>query len=208
MYRFFSRLFCSEMDAELWRRIKVLSPDLPLFAEEGSVVPELDAKVRLIAAQGDEEAELGDLANLFARQFLGMSEGHSVALVQSVYTSSKHLMYQDAFFNARDTFLSHSLELDPELGLADDHLAVILGFLGGYLAELAGDMEQATPQSFAGAIENFAEYRDSLLVSWLGALVERSVQLMPGSMYTLFLRYLAEFVEFDRVQGAELLGGP
>ncbi|MDR2503164.1 MAG: molecular chaperone TorD family protein [Deltaproteobacteria bacterium] len=200
-YRLFSRLLHHEMDAELWKLLRANLSSLPSFNAEKSALPELREAVERCAAQGEEQALL-DMANLYAKEFLGMREGHCVSLCQSVYTSPRHIMYQQSVFDARDAYRSEQIELAEREDIPEDHLAVILAFLGRQAALTA---ELPPEADWTEALEKEARFRKKLLFNWVEALLERAQTQMPGSLYTLFLRYMGEFLRYEETEGAALL---
>ena len=200
-YRLFSRLFHHEMDAALWALIRANLPSLPAFDGEKSVLPQLRAAVESCAAQGEEQALL-DTANLYAKEFLGMREGHCVSLCQSVYTSPRHIMYQQSVFDAKAAYRSEQIELEEREDIPEDHLAIILAFLERQAALTAALPPEA---DWPAALEKEARFRKKLLFNWVEALLERAQTQMPGSLYTLFLRYMGEFLQYEETEGAALL---
>ena len=176
-------------------------PDLPEFSGPDSVAPELR---RMVAACSGREPRqmLLETANLYARQFLGMSGGYCVALAQSVYTSPRHMTCQQSFFDAREAYRREQLELAEQEDLPDDHLAVILAFMGRKAASLSGVSGERERRE---ALREQALLRQRLLLNWTDALAQRAEDLQPDSLYTKFLLYLREFLEYDRTAGELLL---
>ena len=201
-YTLFSRLLHREMDEELWRLLEANAHVLPAFGGEKSAAPALREMVARHAAEGKEEALL-TLASLYAKAFLGMREGGGVPLCQSVYTSPKHLLFQQPIFDARAAYRSEQLELPEGGDMPDDHLAVILAFLS-HQAALAADLPPEV-EEWIPALEKEARFRQKLALSWVKEAATLAETRMPDSFYTLLLRYLEEFLEYDQMESDALL---
>ncbi len=200
-YDIFSLLFRQEFTAEFWRSFRQNAATLPAFATEQSSVPRLAEAVKAYDQFGEEQ-QLVELANLFAREFLTMGGKGSVSLAQSVYTSPKQMLCQNSFFSARAAYHAQGVELESNVDLTDDNLAVILSFMAYHAGIIAG----MPPKSdIAAAIGRQNEYRALLLSNWLDALVQRARGFSQDSLYTILLEYLNEFVRYDAEESLNIL---
>lgn len=132
---FLSRLFARELDGETLEIVKTVR-----FPE---TVPWLDAGTNWNrAASALAEADLEALAVDYARVFLGagLAEAAAAFPYESVYTSPKGIIMQDAWSRMREMLRESCLEIAvPSSDLMEDHIAVELE----YLAVLDGAAERA-----------------------------------------------------------------
>lgn len=131
---FLSRLFSKELDRETLERVKAVR-----FPE---AAPWLDAGVNWNrAAAALEESDLEALAVDYVRVFLGagLAEAAAAFPYESVYTSPKGIIMQDAWSRMREKLRESGLEIAvPSADLMEDHISVELE----YLAALDGAAEQ------------------------------------------------------------------
>ena len=131
---FLSRLFARELDAGTLRNVKAVR-----FPE---TAPWLDAGANWNRAAGAlDEADLEALAVDYARVFLGagLAEAAAAFPYESVYTSPKGIILQDAWSRMRERLREASLEIAlPSADLLEDHISVELE----YLAALESDAAQ------------------------------------------------------------------
>lgn len=132
---FLSRLFARELDAETLGAVKAVR-----FPESG---PWADAGARwnkyaALLAENDLEALVVDYARVFLGA--GLAEAAAAFPYESVYTSPKGIIMQDAWSRMREKLRDGGLEIAvASADLMEDHISVELE----YLAALDGAAERA-----------------------------------------------------------------
>ena len=196
LYNFFSRLFHHEVDQEFLNLVLASVSNLPAFMGEESALIALQQALSRLDAGADT---LVELASVYAKQFLGMHPSEkNVSLCQSVYTSPKHQTHQESLVAARVSYNAEGLALAEEEDIPDDHLSVLLAFLGRKAACIAAQPMDFPQSSWMEPILAQASFREKHLLNWLEALLKRAESLMPSSFYTLWLHYLLEFANYDQ----------
>ena len=98
LYHFFARFFQKEIDEVFFEQLKHI--EFPAEREENALTEFQDALLRLNEYfEYDAGESLDDLAADYAKTFLGAgnAQGDSAFPYESVYTSPKRIMMQDAW---------------------------------------------------------------------------------------------------------------
>lgn len=161
LYRFFSRIFQSEPDAAAIAAFAGLR-----FPEDGPWANAGARWNRCAAALGETDPD--SLAVDYARVFLGagLAEAAAAFPFESVYTSPKHIIMQDAWSRMRERFAQRGLALAAgNADLMEDHVSAELAYMA-MLCETGTEAEQAeffrlhltgwVPQ-FCADVERYAE---------------------------------------------------
>ncbi len=126
VYRLLSRCFRSEVDAALARE---LAGDFAFASDDAALTAHLDA-LRAAVADADEAA-LELLAVTFDRVFFGMGPltARHAFPYESVYTSDRGIMMQDAYAQVARAYREQHLAKDASFTEPEDHVAVELAFM-------------------------------------------------------------------------------
>lgn len=141
LYRLLSRLYRQEVDAPLLERLRGMT------FPQNCPQPELEAGYRALErwlSAGTEDA-LDALAVDFARVFLGAgsAEGCAAFPYESVYTSPKRLVMQDAWERVKSLYAAHGVRIDTDSSeLMEDHIAYELAYMALLCREGAERAEQ------------------------------------------------------------------
>lgn len=156
VYRLLSALFSSEPDSGTLAALKAVRFPADGFPAEGQRFNE--------AVSALTEASPDALAADFARVFLG--PGETASQYESVYTSPKGIIMQDAWAFMREALHSHGIGLAVNFpGLLEDHVSVELEYMA-WLADCSDEAAQAAFLSqhllgwlprFCADVEKYAE---------------------------------------------------
>ena len=130
LYRFFARLFEKEIDEAFYTQLREVK--FPMDREETQLTEFSDALLRLNEYfEYDAGETLDDLAADYAKTFLGagIAEGHAAFPYESVYTSPKRIMMQNAWSEVSDIYMNKGIEISDE---AKFTVAELIDF-GNYL---------------------------------------------------------------------------
>lgn len=163
-YQFLSRLFRSEVDQELYDTLVAMR----FPANTGNDL--VDEGYRMICtylSQADGTV-LTELAVDFVRAFIGSgNDGYSAAYpFESVYTSPKRLMMQEARDEVLAVYRSEGLDKLPSWKESEDHIALELEFmavLGDRIVTAAEAADEAEVERLLSTQRNFLEDH---LASW------------------------------------------
>jgi TorA maturation chaperone TorD len=136
VYSFLSRAFKIEVDERFLMNIAEIEPTLRLLSES-QASHELKEASRLLAEftkqskglRGEKkEGLLTDLAAEYASLFLGVGP-KPVHLVESVYLSKDHLLYQQPYHEIIQAYRSLGYEKEKGFHEPEDHVAVEFDFM-------------------------------------------------------------------------------
>ena len=163
LYHLLSRFFQKEVDEEFFEIIQKIK--FPVDREENALTEFRDALLRLNEYfEYDAGETLDDLAADYAKTFLGAGSAQGAAAFpyESVYTSPKHVMMQDAWNQMCEILESKGIERNEESkDLLEDHIAVELD----YMAYLCDETSQYT-ETLAG-LEEQREFLNKHLLNWV-----------------------------------------
>lgn len=196
MYELLSRLYRVEVDQQLFDGL--CAAEYPT----GTGNADVDAgyrKLALYCASHREDALL-DLARDYARVFIGHGNNAYAAAYpfESVYTSEKRLLMQEARDEIVDIYRRGGLELDPGWSDPEDHVALELEYMQ-IMARRTREALESHDDSHA--LELLDDQRTFLLrhlVSWTPFLVKDMQRLAQTDLYQGLALLTKGFLAEDR----------
>ena len=169
-YRFLSRLFRREVDAELLQQLKQI--DYP--AETGT--PEMDEGHYRIAKFLSNEWP--DVLTLLAKDYVlcfigyGM-ESHSAAYpYESVYLSEKHLMMQSARDEVLAVYRSQGIDKQADWKEGEDHVALEFEFMAILADRAAEALKAAEDVRYDELMAVSAGFMENHILQWVPAMLD------------------------------------
>ena len=163
-YGLLARLFRREVDQPLLDDLKTMH--FPLNTGNRSV----DEGYRLMAGYLSTtwENTLTELAADYLRAFLGHGiDGHSAAYpYESVYTSERRLLMQDARGEILALFRANGLEKDPSFKDAEDHIALELEFMQLMALRCAEALRAGNDEEALALVRSQATFMEDHLMNW------------------------------------------
>lgn len=207
VYRLISRCFRSEVDEALARDI---AERFSFESDDAALAEALAAIKRAAAAAAGDEQALELLAVTFDRVFFGMGPltARHAFPYESVYTSDRGIMMQEAYAAMTRTLRERALAKDASFTEPEDHLAVELAFMAA-LADRAvaflGAGDEAGDAAATETVRQSLSFAQNHLLNWIGRFcAELVLAATPDGeegFYVALARFTARFVEGD----AELL---
>jgi TorA maturation chaperone TorD len=204
-YGLLSRLYRKEIDQELLDKLHGMKYRVSTGnrnTDEGN---------RLVATylSGMWENTVTELAADYMRTFFGHGyNGHAAAYpFESVYTSEKHLLMQDARDEVLALYRSAGLEKESSWKEGEDHLAVELEYMtvlaGRTTARLCkGEQDQAV-----ALLESQRNFLDDHLLSWVPMMADAMDTFAKTDFYRGLGRITVGFLETDKELLDDLLDG-
>ena len=162
LYHFFARFFQKEIDEAFFESLRHI--EFPAEREENALTEFQDALLRLNEYfEYDAGESLDDLAADYAKTFLGAgsAEGAAAFPYESVYTSPKKIMMQDAWNQVCDIYETKGIERNASAtDLLEDHISMEMEFM----AFLCDETSQYT-ETLAG-LEEQREFLNKHLLNW------------------------------------------
>lgn len=193
LYRFFARLFEKEIDEEFFEQLKHVK--FPMDREETRLTEFSDALRRLNDYfEYDAGESLDDLAADYAKTFLGagIAQGAAAFPYESVYTSPKHIMMQNAWSEVIEIYENKGVEYDEEsTDLKADHIAIELE----YMAFLCDDTSHNTETLFG--LEEQKEFLNRHLLNWVPEFCLDIKYFADTEFYRMVGQLTTGFLQFD-----------
>ncbi len=191
LYRFFARFFQKEIDRDFYEKLKHV--EFPAERQENALTEFQDALLRLNEYfEYDAGESLDDLAADYAKTFLGAgsAQGEAAFPYESVYTSPKKIMMQDAWNQVCEIYEAKGLERTEEAKeLLEDHITMEMEFMS-YLCD---ETSQYT-ETLAG-LEEQREFLNKHLLNWapsfcldIKVYADTEFYRMVGQLTTGFLQ--------------------
>ncbi len=199
MYELLSRLYRVEVDQQLFDGL--CAAEYPT----GTGNADVDAgyrKLALYCASHREDALL-DLARDYARVFIGHGNNAYAAAYpfESVYTSEKRLLMQEARDEIVEVYRRGGLQIDSGWTDPEDHIALELEYMQVMARRTREALEAGDAAGDAHALELLDEQRAFLLrhlVSWTPFLVKDMERLAQTDLYRGLALLTKGFLAEDR----------
>ncbi len=201
MYGLVARAYRTEADEELLDRLGKIPATA---ADDGSDIGRGLSLMSSYAASA-WEGTLTELAVDYVRTFIGNGvDGHEAAYpFESVYTSEKHLMMQDARDEVLAIYLSEGLARSSEWKVGEDHVALEFEFMQTLAARTADALEAGDRQEARRLVSVQRNFLHDHIANWVGRLASD----MRSCSRTDFYRGLAWVTDGLVAADAEYLRG-
>ncbi|MCI8469118.1 MAG: molecular chaperone TorD family protein [Eggerthellaceae bacterium] len=201
VYRLLSRCYRSEVDAALAAE---LADEFAFASDDASLTEALDAMRAALA--GADDAALEQLAVTFDRVFFGMGPltARHAFPYESVYTSDRGIMMQDAYAQVVRAYRDQHLAKDASFTEPEDHLAVELAFMATLADRAATFLGANTAEGDAAADETVRQslaFAQGHLLNWVDRFCVdlRTAAAVDGEdgFYVALARFTDAFVRED-----------
>ncbi|MCC8028499.1 MAG: anaerobic sulfite reductase subunit AsrA [Lachnospiraceae bacterium] len=193
LYRFFARFFQKEIDEEFFNQLKHV--EFPSERKETALTEFQDALLRLNEYfEYDAGESLEDLAADYAKTFLGagIAQGNAAFPYESVYTSPKRVMMQDAWNRVCEIYEAKGIERTEEAGeLLEDHIAMEMEFM----AWLCDETSRYT-ETLAG-LEEQREFLNTHLLNWAPGFCLDIKEYADTEFYRMVGQLTTGFLQLD-----------
>lgn len=193
MYRFLARLYREEADQDLLNNINEIK--FP-FEETGG---ELGNGFRLLrdAVQGaDDEQAILDLAIEFTRLFLGAVPDGAFPY-ESVYTSKKGLVMQEAQNEILAIYCQEGLERSDSFPEPEDHLALELEFMGHLCQRIEDALQENDHAAAKILLEKQKAFLEQHLNVWLDPFCKDVFRLGRIDFYKAAAMITRGYIQID-----------
>ncbi|WP_305297624.1 TorD/DmsD family molecular chaperone [Parvibacter caecicola] len=201
-YGLLARLYRREVDQPLLDELK--TAHFPLNTGNGQV----DSGYRLMVGYLSKtwENTLTELAADYLRTFLGHGiDGHSAAYpYESVYTSERRLLMQDARTEILALFRANGLEKDPSFKDAEDHIALELEFMQLLALRCAEALRAGNSDDALALVRSQATFLDEHLMAWAPLLTTEMLKFAKTDFYRGLSRITEGFLAEDQAMLEEM----
>lgn len=202
-YGLLARLYRREVDQPLLDELKTVH--FPLNTGNGQV----DSGYRLMVGYLSKtwENTLTELAADYLRTFLGHGiDGHSAAYpYESVYTSERRLLMQDARTEILALFRANGLEKDPSFKDAEDHIALELEFMQLLALRCAEALRAGNGDDALALVRSQATFLDEHLMAWAPLFTTEMLKFAKTDFYRGLSRITEGFLAEDQAMLEEMV---
>ena len=203
VYRLLARLYRVEVDEEFLTELKAMR----FPAATGNTA--VDAGYRAIATylSGADAHAITDLAVDYVRAFIGHGvDAYSAAYpFESVYTSPKRLMMQEARDEVLAIYRSCGLEKSESWTVGEDHVAVELEFMGVLAHRAAKALRAGDEERAFSLINTQRNFMDDHLASWVPVFLSDTRRFADTTFYQGVANVTEGFLEEDAALLADLV---
>jgi TorA maturation chaperone TorD len=204
MYSFLSRAFKTEVDERFLQDVIEIETTLKLLSESQSGGELKEANTLLIEfakqfrdLKGDKrDAFIIDLAAEYARLFLGVSE-RPVHLVESVYLSKDHLLYQEPYHEIVQAYKSLGYEKDKDFKEPEDHVAVEFEFMANLCKWTSKSLDKGDVEKGVAFINLQREFLRDHIDRWVPLLCEQLEKEATSPFYKALAHLTKGFITLD-----------
>ncbi len=193
LYQFFARFFASEIDEEFYEQLKHI--EFPADRAENALTEFQDALIRLNEYfEYDAGETLEDLAADYAKTFLGagVAQGDAAFPYESVYTSPKHIMMQDAWSEVCEIYEAKGIERNDDAGdWLEDHISMEME----YMAYLCDEISEYT-ETLAG-LEEQKSFLNRHLLNWAPEFCLKIKDCADTEFYRMVGQLTTGFLQLD-----------
>lgn len=202
-YGLLARLYRREVDQTLLDELKTVH--FPF--DTGNALVDSGYRMMVTYLSKTWENTLTELAADYLRTFLGHGiDGHSAAYpYESVYTSERRLLMQDARTEILALFRANGLEKDPSFKDAEDHIALELEFMQLMALRCADALRNDNTDEALALIRAQATFMDDHLMAWAPLFTIEMLKFAKTDLYRGLSRVTEGFLTEDQRVLEEML---
>lgn len=202
VYALVSRCFEREMDADLAAQIARAGA----FASDDEGLTAAFSALQADVA-GVDDAGLEELAVVFDRVFFGMGPrtAQKAFPYESVYTSEKGLMMQDAFAAVKRVYAAASFTKNPEFKEPEDHVAVELAFMARRCEQAAEALRAGDADTAEELLRGQQAFLAEHLLNWFDRFSADMEHAAEGGFYAHLAAFTRAFLSADAAALAEVV---
>ena len=199
MYALLARAFHKEVDAEFLEQLTAMR------YPQNSQNPAINEAFKRVYAfvRHARDGVLDELASEYARVFLGSGvlNGNAAFPYESVYTSSKGLVMQEARDEVLAVYRSQGVDKDETWKDPEDHIALELEFMGVLSEKCGAAVEQGDDEAAKSLVKTQYTFLTDHLLRWAPRFLGDIPKYAQGDFYPAFAALAAAWLADE----AELL---
>lgn len=195
LYSLGQLLLGSEPTAE-----RLASLDAGLLAEALEICGIADDGA-LVAGLTSAEEDVEGTRSLYTRLFIGPVTPAATPW-ESTYRSNSKALFRQETLAVRNAYRAQGLLPQRYPKVADDHIAIELGFMAALAERMVDSLQAADGEAVGAARKASRSFLDEHLTRWVASYAEDLESEAPDTVYAAAVRLMADLVERD----AKLLG--
>lgn len=202
VYRVLSRCYREEVDAQF---ASELSEGFDFDSEDAALTDSLDGmRAALI---GIDEDGIEQLAVTFDRVFFGMGPltARHAFPYESVYTSDRGIMMQEAYSQVVHAYREQQLSKDASFTEPEDHIAVELAFMATLADRTAAFSRQGLEDAATETVSQQISFAQNHLLNWIDRFCTDLKAAAADDFYVNLAEFTLAFVQADVSALADML---
>jgi TorA maturation chaperone TorD len=204
VYNFLSRSFSREVDSQFLGVIMDIQPTLSVLArsaENDDMKKGADLLREFLEQskknyQAHKEEFLTRLAAEYAALFLNVGP-KPVFLVESVYLSKRHILYEEPYFEISKAYSLLGFEKAKDFSEPEDHIAVELEFMAKLSERTSENIAKENLDHAAKYVNLQREFLEYHLTKWVPTLTDRLKEATDNLLYTALAHLTRGFIAQD-----------
>ena len=194
VYKVLSRSFREEMDAEF---ASEFAKRFVFESDDAQLAQKADAMK--VSLQGIDDDAIEMLAVDFDRVFFGMGPitARHAFPYESVYTSEKGIMMQEAYSQVVHAYREQKLAKDEAFTEPEDHIAVELAFMATLAERSAAFLREGHEEAAEQTVMQQLSFAKEHLLNWVDIFCVDLAAAADGSFYEHLATFTAAFVKED-----------
>ncbi len=194
VYKVLSRSFREEMDAEF---ASEFAKRFVFESDDAQLAQKADAMK--VSLQGIDDDAIEMLAVDFDRVFFGMGPitARHAFPYESVYTSEKGIMMQEAYSQVVRAYREQKLAKDEAFTEPEDHIAVELAFMATLAERSAAFLREGHEEAAEQTVMQQLSFAKEHLLNWVDIFCVDLAAAADGSFYEHLATFTAAFVKED-----------
>ena len=194
VYKVLSRSFREEMDAEF---ASEFAKRFVFESDDAQLAQKADAMKASLQGIDDDAIEM--LAVDFDRVFFGMGPitARHAFPYESVYTSEKGIMMQEAYSQVVRAYREQKLAKDEAFTEPEDHIAVELAFMATLAERSAAFLREGHEEAAEQTVMQQLSFAKEHLLNWVDIFCVDLAAAADGSFYEHLATFTAAFVKED-----------
>ncbi len=194
VYKVLSRSFREEMDAEF---ASEFAKRFVFESDDAQLAQKADAMKASLQGIDDDAIEM--LAVDFDRVFFGMGPitARHAFPYESVYTSEKGIMMQEAYSQVVRAYREQKLAKDEAFTEPEDHIAVELAFMATLAERSATFLREGHEEAAEQTVMQQLSFAKEHLLNWVDIFCVDLAAAADGSFYEHLATFTAAFVKED-----------
>ena len=194
VYKVLSRSFREEMDAEF---ASEFAKRFVFESDDAQLAQKADAMK--VSLQGIDDDAIEMLAVDFDRVFFGMGPitARHAFPYESVYTSEKGIMMQEAYSQVVRAYREQKLAKDEAFTEPEDHIAVELAFMATLAERSATFLREGHEEAAEQTVMQQLSFAKEHLLNWVDIFCVDLAAAADGSFYEHLATFTAAFVKED-----------
>lgn len=202
VYRLLSRCYEREVDAAFAAEV---ADGFSFSTDDEALAQGFEAMRSHLV--GCDEASLEELAVVFDRVFFGMGPraAQKAFPYESVYTSDKGLMMQDAYSDAVRVYRSAGFAKNADFSEPEDHIAVELAFVAAQLGRASEALRAGDAEGAEEALRSAFAFARGHLLNWVDRFAADVEKAAGEGFYRDLAAFTVAYLRADEAVASETL---